>query len=89
MTITVTRHIDELDAFSEAEDFLERIYLESNNSQGLYEKRYNNLTNGKTPTDGGIISLWKNDKVIATAQVLRTNFNFSELICVEVSAFPN
>jgi hypothetical protein len=87
MTVKISRHMDELDAASKAETFIERIYEENKDDNVIFEKQYHNLTaglNGKVPVDGGIISLWKNDVVIATTQILRTNFNHSQLICVEI-----
>jgi hypothetical protein len=87
MAVKISRHMDELDAATEAETFIERIYEENKDDKVFFEKQYHNLTagfGGKVHVDGGLISLWKNDIVIATTQILRTNFNHSQLICVEI-----
>lgn len=82
--MTTKRFQDELDAVTFADKFIEVVYNDVKKTHKNFEIQTRGLSINNHITDGGVVSLWSDDKVIAIANILRTNYNFSQVICTKL-----
>lgn len=79
------KFVDELDAASKATEFIRAVYEENKDKYKQFEQTINGLANGDTITCGGVQTLWADNEVIAIANFVRTNYNWTQLICTRVT----
>jgi len=83
--VTTKRFQDELEAATFANQFIESVYDSVKGTHKNFEIQIRGLAKNNYVTDGRVVSLWSDDKVIAVANILRTNFNFSQVICTDLT----
>lgn len=79
------RFQDELDAAQFANKFIESVYASVKEKLKNFEIQNRNLAIRNHIVDGGVITLWADDQVIAIANIVRTNFNLSQVVCTDLT----
>jgi hypothetical protein len=78
------RFMDQLDGNVFADKFITDIYNELSSKTPHLDIEYRNLARDQHIVDGQIITLWLKEKIIATANVMRTPMNWTHVVCQKI-----